>query len=129
VPDWDRAIELDEGRYVNELRLKRASTFLNLKDDIRATADAQAIAESPKATGDDLYKAACVYAICTRFAQADGPRAESYASRAVRLLRQALAKGYPQPMRLTTDPDLNSLRSRADFQDLVCTLPEKAKME
>ncbi len=129
VPDWDRAIELDDGRYANELRLKRASTFLNLKDHVRATADAQAVAESPKATGQDLYNAAGVYAICSRFAHEDSPLAESYAGRAVRLLRQALAKGYKDPARLKTDSDLDALRSRADFQDLVRSLPEKAKME
>jgi serine/threonine protein kinase/tetratricopeptide (TPR) repeat protein len=129
VEDWDRAIALDDGRFANELRLKRASTFLNLKDHVRATADAQAIAESPKATADDLYKAACVYAICVRVAHEDGPLAEPYAEHAVRLLREALAKGYKNPTRLKTDSDLDSLRSRADFQDLVRTLPEKATME
>jgi serine/threonine protein kinase len=129
VPDWDRAVELDDGRYANELRLKRASTFLNLKDHVRATADAQAVADSPKATGQDLYNAAGVYAICGRFAHEDGPLAESYAERAVRLLRQALAKGYQKPARLKTDSDLDALRSRADFQDLVRSLLEKAKRE
>ena len=44
-------------------------------------------------------------------------------------LRQALARGSKDPTRLKTDSDRDALRSRADCQDLVRSLPEKAKME
>src|SRR5262249_1051531 len=36
VSDWDRAIELDDGRNAVLLRMKRASTLLDLKDHVRA---------------------------------------------------------------------------------------------
>src|SRR3712207_8990888 len=32
LADWDRAIEVDDGRHHNTLRVKRASNLLNLKD-------------------------------------------------------------------------------------------------
>jgi tetratricopeptide (TPR) repeat protein len=119
LPDWDRAIELDDGRYQESLRLKRASNLLNLKDHVRATADAQAMAASARATGQDVYNAACVYAFAARCAQEDPPLAEAYASRAVRVLRQAVAKGFQNPARLKTSSDLDSLRFREDFQKLL----------
>jgi tetratricopeptide (TPR) repeat protein len=125
--DWGRAIELDDGRYFTALRLKRASTLLNLKDHARATADAQAVAASSKATGQDLCDAACIYALSARLAREDGPLAESYAGNALRLLQQAVTKGYKDLTRVKTDSDLDALRSRPDFQALLRSLEEKAE--
>jgi tetratricopeptide (TPR) repeat protein len=129
LEDWNRAIELDEGRYQNTLRLKRASNLLNMKDHARATADAQAVAESAKASVEDLYNAACVYALSARFAAADMPLAESYASRAVLLLRQALAKGYKDLDHLKKDTDLDSLRTREDLKKLLKELESETKKQ
>jgi tetratricopeptide (TPR) repeat protein len=119
MPDWDRAIEMDDGRYQNLLRIKRASNLLHLNEYVRATADAQAIAESPKAKDAELYNAACVYALCSRIAEADGMLAESYASQAVLLLRKAAAKGFRDVPKLKKAADLNPLRRREDFQNLI----------
>jgi tetratricopeptide (TPR) repeat protein len=124
LPDWDRAIELDDGRYQNALRLKRASNLLNLKDHARATADAQAVSDSPKATGEDLYSAGCVYAVSARVASENVPIAASYAGRAVLLLRRAITKGYKDPAHLKKDPDLDPLRSREDFKKLMKELED-----
>jgi eukaryotic-like serine/threonine-protein kinase len=130
LEDWNRAIELDDGRYQNTLRLKRASNHLNLKDHVRATADAQVVTESVRAAADDLYGAACVYALSVRFVSDDAPRAESYSARAVLLLRQALAKGFKDREHLNKDADLDPLRTREDFQKLMNELePETKKPE
>lgn len=127
MKDWDSAIEVDDGRYQITLRIKRASNLLNLKDHAGATADAQALAESPNATAEDLYDAACVYALSARLAADDIPRAESYASRAVLLLRQSLAKGYKDLAYLKTDTDLDSLRTREDWKQLLKELESEKK--
>jgi tetratricopeptide (TPR) repeat protein len=119
LKDWDRAIELDDGRYRQELRLKRASNLLNLNDHVRATTDATAIAESSGATVEDLYNAACVYSLSAQLASDDGPRSDSYAGEAVLLLRQAIAKGYKDLAHINTDSDLEVLRSREDFQQVI----------
>jgi serine/threonine protein kinase len=119
MPDWDRALEMDDGRYQNTLRIMRASNLLNLNDHAGATADAQAIAESPKAKDADLYNAACVYALSSRIAEAEGMLAESYASQAVLLLRKAVRKGFKNLPHLKMDADLNPLRKREDFQNLI----------
>lgn len=127
--DWDGAIELDDGRYREALRLKRASNLLNLKDHARAAADAQAVAESAKASAQDLYNAAGVYALSARFAATDVPLAESYASRAVVQLRQALARGYKDLAHLKKDSALDALRARADFQKLLKELESVTKKQ
>jgi serine/threonine protein kinase/tetratricopeptide (TPR) repeat protein len=119
LADWDRAIELDEGHYQNKLTLKRASTFLQMKDYAAATADAQAVAESGQSSGDDLFLAACTYAVSAKLATDDPTLAESYAARAVLLLRQALDKGYETPARIITAPELQALQSREDFRKLM----------
>jgi len=119
LKDWDRAIEMDDGRYPSLLRIKRASNLLNVKDHVRATADAAAIAESSTATAEDLYNAACVYSLSSQLAADDALRIESYRGKAVEILRQALAKGYQDLERIRTHGDLEALRSRDDFQQLM----------
>src|SRR5262249_33684509 len=122
VSDWGRAIELDDGRNTVLLRIKRASTLLNLKDHVRAAADAQAIAESTAATGQELFQAASGFAYCMRFADKDDPAVESYGQRAVTTLRTAAAKGFRNPARLKSSADLEVLRSREDFRKLIAEL-------
>jgi tetratricopeptide (TPR) repeat protein len=127
LQDWDRAIEVDDGRYQVALRLRRISNLLNLKDHTRATAGAQAIAESKSAGAKDLYNAACVYALSVRLAAEDVTRSQEYADHAVALLRRAIAKGYKNVGQLKNDADLNALRSREDFQKLLRELEDEKK--
>ena len=119
LKDWDRAIEVDDGHHQLELRIKRASNLLNLKDPVRAVADAAAIAEAPAAAAGDLYNAACVYALCTQLAPDNASRADVWGARAVTLIRQAVAKGYKDLARIKTHPDLEALRSRGDYRKLI----------
>jgi serine/threonine protein kinase/Tfp pilus assembly protein PilF len=127
LPDWDRAIEMDDGRYQVTLRMRRASNLLNMKDHARAAADARAAAGSTKATARDLYLAAAVHAHAARLARDDVVLVEQYGAGAVALLRQAAAKGYPNPQRWTDDGDLKSLRERADFRELLDGLRVKCE--
>jgi tetratricopeptide (TPR) repeat protein len=122
--DWDRAIELDDGQYQNALRIKRASNLLNANDHVRATADAMSVAESPDASGDDLFLAACAFAVSAGLASDDSSVAESYAARAVQLLRQAVDKGE-DPARINANQELDGLRSREDFQALMHEVEDK----
>jgi hypothetical protein len=52
-------------------------------------------------------------------------RAEQYARRAVALLRQAVQKGYKDVTHMTKDPDLDALRARDDFKELLAQLELK----
>jgi len=127
VLDWDLAIELDDGHNFVPLRIKRASTLLNLKDHVRASADAQAIAASSGATGQQLFQAASIFAHCVRFADKYSPETESYAQRAVMTLRKAAAKGFRDATRLKSSKDLEPLRSREDFRKLIAELETSNK--
>jgi eukaryotic-like serine/threonine-protein kinase len=119
VKDWDRALEVDDGRYRINLRLKRASNLLNLKDHVRAAADASAVAESANAKAEDFYNAACIYALSVQMTERDKPRADGYAASAVALLRRGIEKGYEGADRIGTNGDLEALRSRDDFKQLL----------
>jgi tetratricopeptide (TPR) repeat protein len=125
LADWDRAIDLDDGRYHAALRLERASARLNRKDPAGAAADARAVAESAQATAKDLYQAAACWALAARLVAGDAAQADRYAAQAVGALRRAAAKGYPNPVRWKDDPDLRDLQSRDDFRQLLSELAAK----
>jgi tetratricopeptide (TPR) repeat protein len=126
MTDWDRAVAMDDGRYRLQLWLKRASNLLHLKDLDRATADAERAAESSDATAENLYDAACVYAVSARLAEGDRARVDSCAARALELLRQAAVKGFKDLAHMKTDPDLDTLRSREDFRLFIEELEAKS---
>jgi serine/threonine protein kinase/tetratricopeptide (TPR) repeat protein len=84
-----------------------------------------------------LYNLACAYAL---IAAAHGKnldqqghaaerqqRAGEYASRAMDILRQAVAKGFGNTRLMQTDHDLDYLRSRDDFKMLLAEVEQKAK--
>ncbi len=55
--------------------------------------------------------------------------AQLYAGRAMALLGEAVAKGYQDADAIRKHAAFEPLRGRADFQVLVRTLEEKAKLE
>jgi serine/threonine protein kinase/formylglycine-generating enzyme required for sulfatase activity len=69
---------------------------------------------------DFLYDAACAYALASAAVAPKRPNsAKAYAGRAVALLRQAIADGYSDFEHLQSDSDLEAVRSRAEFRDLL----------
>jgi serine/threonine-protein kinase len=121
VADWDRAIELDDGRNRDDLRLQRAACLVRAGEVARAAAAAEELAAAGGATADMLYNCACVLALA---AARDTPAADRHAPRAVALLRQAVVKGYEDMAHLLKDPDLGALRNRSDFADLLWDLAD-----
>jgi tetratricopeptide (TPR) repeat protein len=81
---------------------------------------------------DVLYGAACQLAQCVplvgkdkaELTAAEQDQRRRYADRARDALRQALDKGFKDAERLQKDPDLDPLRSRADFKELLDRLVE-----
>jgi hypothetical protein len=77
-----------------------------------------------------LYKAACWRAITARVLRdtaATGADAE--ADRAIAWLRQAVAAGYSDAAQAATDSDLEVLRHRADFQELLGQLQARSSKD
>jgi hypothetical protein len=79
--------------------------------------EAVKLAASDDATGDEVYSAACAFAEAA--AHADAPTAERHAARAVATLRLAFARGFHDVPRMLKDTQLDPLRKRADFADLL----------
>jgi hypothetical protein len=52
---------------------------------------------------------------------------QTYAVRAVDLLREAVARGWKNAAHMKKDPDLAPLRKRDDFQKLLADLETKQK--
>jgi thiol-disulfide isomerase/thioredoxin/tRNA A-37 threonylcarbamoyl transferase component Bud32 len=81
----------------------------------------------------DNYNAACIIAeaagsapLQSALPEAERARlAESYGSEAVQFLRKAFECGYKNRDLLDSDPDLDPLRHRADFLDLMADLDTK----
>jgi tetratricopeptide (TPR) repeat protein len=138
LPDWDRALELDTGPRRQQYRVARARTLVRLGDHARATAEAKDLAGQQGLSGGRLYELAGIYALAATAARKETlpdagneSPAESYAARAVQLLRQAYDTGYFKPperlAQLKKDTDFDALRGRMDFQRLESALMEKTK--
>jgi len=84
--------------------------------------EAESIAASPDATGEDLYRAACGFASAA--AHADATTAERHAAHAVAVLRQAFARGFRDVPRMVKAPELGPLRNRADYIQLLWDVAE-----
>jgi serine/threonine protein kinase/predicted RNA polymerase sigma factor len=133
VQDWDRAIALDEGPMRLTYCLGRALTLAHAGEDSKATSAVAEVLRSGIPDAGLCYIAACVYAVAAAHAARAAPahtsslRAEQHSRRAVALLRDAVARGFQNVADLKKDPDLEPLRARADFQQLVADLEAKQK--
>src|SRR5262249_28743092 len=119
---WDRAFALDtDPRHIN-LRANKAVSLARTGDLAGAAAEAEALARS------EAFAAACgVLAEASKAAAKKGDRAqaETYAARAVALLRQALQSGKTTPADLKETPFLAPLRDREDFHKLLAEWEKK----
>jgi len=121
LPNWDRALELDDGSARTDLRLSRADCLARLGRAADAAAAAAELAAAPDADAGTLYDCACVFALA---AAANNPAAADQAGRVVELLRQAIAKGYRDGPHILNDEDLAPLRDRADYAELLWDLAD-----
>jgi serine/threonine protein kinase/tetratricopeptide (TPR) repeat protein len=127
IPDWDVSHDLSDERDRWTYRLGRLEALARAGEHAGATAAADTAARADEATAGVLYDAACIHALSAVAAGPDKAVAERYAGRAVELLRQAVGKGYQDVGHLKKDPDLDPLRSRADFKKLMAELEAKQK--
>jgi serine/threonine protein kinase/tetratricopeptide (TPR) repeat protein len=78
------------------------------------------------ADGWTVYNAACVYALASAAGTIEAGQRETYARRAVELLRQAAEQGGSNAAFLQHDEDLSSLHGRDDFKKLVAELRKQS---
>ncbi len=118
--EWSRAVELCDDADRISFRLARAIDLAHAGDAAGAFADAEAIASSAACGPLDMYNMACVASLSAGSAGESGGRADAYASKAVEWLGRAARRGFfRDPVMLDAldrDSDLDTLRSRRDFQ-------------
>lgn len=125
--DWDEALPLMEGSSREVVRLGRANTLARCGKPAEAVAEADTVARAKSAPFHLLYGAACVHAVASSAMTQDTAKQEHYASRAVELLGNAIDRGFKDAEKLQKDPDLERLRSRADFQKVMQKIAPKVK--
>jgi serine/threonine protein kinase len=125
LADWDRAIELDDGKGLPYFRAQRALTLAHLQKLTEAVAEAEALSGITDLPLYLRYDTAGVYAVASAAARGDVTAAERYAARAVELLREVHQKGYEAMADIKKDKNLDPLRSRADFQKLLAEVEAK----
>jgi hypothetical protein len=92
-------------------------------------AAADDLARANGATIDTLYNCACACALAAGAVKDDAALGEKYASRAVGLLRQAVAAGYKDVEHIQQETDFDPLRGREDFQQVLKQLAAKASAQ
>ena len=123
--------------YQNQLELAcrlRSELALDVKDHVLAASLADEWSRISKKQDTSPFDAARFLCRCIPFAEKDeklaaadrASSANSYAERAMKLLRQAVDHGFNDSKRLSEHKDLDPLRSRADFRALLAELPPAA---
>jgi serine/threonine protein kinase/tetratricopeptide (TPR) repeat protein len=110
-----------------------ARSYLELGDHARVAATANELAGFGYELANDTYEAAGLLSRCVTLVDRDAALAEaqrkelaqSYAVRALALLRQAVAHGYRDVDRMKEDPHLEPLRARQEFGKLLADLEAK----
>jgi tetratricopeptide (TPR) repeat protein len=128
IKDWNRVLDLDDGSKRAQFRIRRALCWARV-DPTKAVAETKAVLQGDSPSPPIIYDAACVYALCA--ARTEDAAREMHAAQAVKMLTRAREQGYfKAPTRVTqmkTDPDLESLRARADFRKLLADLEANKK--
>jgi hypothetical protein len=104
--------------------------LLKLADHSAAAATAEELVRFGLDPVGDVYNAACYLAQCVPLAEKDDKLSQvqrvdlvrRYAERAVVLLRQSVKAGWKDIAHLKKDTDLDPLRQRQDFRDLIAEL-------
>jgi hypothetical protein len=138
LADCERALRLETGQPGHAVRALRAWTRARLGDLAPALTEADELAQVKVLSGQACYELACLHALAVTAAGKDArlppverrERAERQAARAVALLGRAQGAGYFRQAanreRLQKDGDLEPLRSREEFQNLLRQVEEAA---
>jgi serine/threonine protein kinase/tetratricopeptide (TPR) repeat protein len=139
VQDWDRTLEIAPETRRGWYRLQRSAALARAGEHATAVAAVVPLVPKSAAPGDStFFELARVYSLASAAAGADArltlerrrQEADGYAQRGIDLLGEARNAGFfkvPANLeKLRKDPDLEALRSREDFQQLLGKLDPSA---
>jgi serine/threonine protein kinase len=112
-----------------------AATRRGLGDHAQLATTADELAGFGYQPARDTYNAACLLSTCVTLADKDDrlanakrrELAQTYADRALAMLRQTVERGFTDVAQLKKDPDLEPLRARGEFGKLIADLEAKTK--
>jgi tetratricopeptide (TPR) repeat protein len=125
LADFDQVLATDnplDHRLQADALAGRAYLMAVAGDSHAAVVTAERAVELASEHWPTLFNAACSYSLASgtaRFEDADLERANTYADRAIALLRQSLAHGLNDPSLITKERAFVPLRHRADFAKLA----------
>ncbi|HEV8071942.1 MAG TPA: serine/threonine-protein kinase [Planctomycetaceae bacterium] len=140
VPVIDECVRLAAGKDLDPALLPRAVEvrlrhFEKTKDVARCRQTAEMWEKLNRTDSDSLYRAACFRAVTAAVLHAadkstsTAHQADAEANRAMDWLKQAAAAGFKDAAHIKQDKDLNALRARPDFQQLVAKLQGAKRQE
>jgi tetratricopeptide (TPR) repeat protein len=119
VSDLDMAVELSPKNEQPGFRAERSLLRLMAGQVAEAMAEVAELSKTPNWNAAQWYNFACVYAVAgSKLAD----KKEEYADQAMELLRRAVKAGYRDAAHVKQDSDLESLRGRNDFKQLLAEL-------
>jgi hypothetical protein len=129
LADWDQVVATVEEAGRDFRRSERAVVLARAGDHGRAAAEAATLAEKGSVKDEGLYNAGCAYSLCIPAVRKDAKltaaeredKAHRYADRAMELLTRVRAAPF-MTADFLKDADLDPVRSRPDFQQLVADL-------
>ena len=119
IPDIDKAIEYSPEEEKPQYRAPRANALFKAGRVAEAVSEVAELTKLPGWDAGNCYSFACVYAVASG-KMAD--KKDEYAKRAVELLQRAVKAGYKDAAHMKQDTDLDPLREREDFQQLMAEL-------
>jgi tetratricopeptide (TPR) repeat protein len=119
VKDWDRTVVLSPPGDRPKFRMSRATSQIRAGMVVEAVAEVAELTKIPNRNADDSYNFACVYAIASAKI---ADKKQEHADRAMELLQQAVKAGFTDAAHMAKDTDLDPLRDRDDFQELLDSL-------
>jgi len=122
IKDLNRAVELNPPQLMALFRSDRARSRAKINQTADALLESMEVANADPKDSAVLFNLACVYAI-TSGKTTD--KQHQYADRAMELLNNAIAAGYNKADSMAKDIDLDPIREREDFKQLLQSLNDK----
>jgi tetratricopeptide (TPR) repeat protein len=123
-----QALRAKPGHGLARVALDASLKLLRLETRARAPA----LVNGPPPRAVDFFNLACAHALCAsrpvgekKPSPPESVDPEVHASQAMAALKRAVDAGWSDGARMARDPDLDSIRSREDFRELLLTLLDR----